>query len=172
MSLRTLIRQLADTDLNDEQHMAVATVLSIQESTATCTVQLTGGYTNNIRSNVKLMATQSDGMYIVPVVNSQVIVAWSTRNEPYVAMFGDVQDIYIEAANVVTLQGKQYGGIPKVVPLVQHLNSIETLLNNLISLYNTHVHTANNTPTASIETNTVTPTQVNDLENKKVLHGD
>lgn len=172
MSLQTLVRQIAGTDLSDEQHMAVATVVSVDQSTATCTVRLTGGQTNNIRSGVRLMATQADGFFIAPADNSQVIIAWSTRNEPYVAMFGEVQDIYLEAANLVTLQGNQYGGLIKVVPLVSRLNALETLINSLITLYNGHVHTANGTPTASQETQTATQTQASDLENKKVVHGD
>lgn len=172
MSLQTLIKQIAGTDLSDEQHLAVATVLSVEESTATCTVELTGGYTNNVRSGVRLMATQADGFYISPAVQSQVIVAWSTRNAPYVAMFGAVADIYMEADNVVTLQGNQYGGIPKVFPIVQKLNALETLVNDLIGKYNVHIHASNGAPPSVLETGTLMPTQVDDLENKKVVHGD
>lgn len=160
----------------DEHSLAVATVLSIQPATATCTVQLTGGKTNNIRSGVKLMAAQSDGLYIVPVLNSDVIVAWTTRNEPYLAMFSDVEDIFIEAVQPVKLQGDQYGGLVKVGEMVTRLNNLENKVNNIISQYNGHVHPNPEGGTVGATTapvsGTLTLTQVSDVENPRVVHGD
>lgn len=175
MSLQGLVRQLAGTDLTDELHLAVATVKAVSLSSCTCTVEITGGKAVVIRSDVKLMAAVDDGFFPVPAIDSQVIVAWSTRNTPYVAMFSQLQDIYLAADNLVTLQNDTFGGLVKVRETVTRLNNVENLLNSLISLYNSHVHadpvSGSTGPTSAPEPNTATLTQVSDIENPKVVHG-
>jgi hypothetical protein len=173
--LKTAIRQLAGLDLSDELHLAVGTVTGVDLSNMACSVELFGAKTLAIRNDVRIMAAVDDGFLPVPAIGSQVIVAWSTRNQPYVAMFSQLQDVYLSADNLVTLQGDDFGGLVKVGELVTRLNAIENLLNNFISLYNGHTHTdpasgSTGTPSAP-EPNTATLTQVTDIENPKVVHG-
>ena len=56
------------------------------------------------------------------------------------------------------------------------LNAIENKVNTIITTFNAHTHVASSfgaptTPPPSPVVGTLTPTQVNELENKKVKHG-
>ena len=175
MSIKAAIQALAGTNLADEIHMAVATVKAVNLDEYTCTVELTSGNAAVYRSNVRLMAAVDDGMLLVPAIDSPVIIAWSTRNQPYVALFSQLQDVYLSADGVVTLQGSDFGGLVKVGELVQKLNNLENKVNNIISSYNAHVHTDPQGGTVGPASNqvsgTLTPTVNADIENTKVVHG-
>lgn len=173
--IRQTIQKLAGTHLVDITHMAVAQVISSNVDACTCTVEMVTGKTTARRETVALMADVSDGLLLIPANGSTVIVAWSERNNPYVAMFSDLQDVYLDATGKITMNQGTDGGLVKVRDLVTKLNALENKVNAIISSYNAHVHPdpvsgSTGTPTVPI-TGTLTPTQVVDIENPNVTHG-
>jgi hypothetical protein len=173
--IRQAIAQLAGTHLVDKTHLAIAQVVSSDVQACTCTVELVTAKTSEKKLTVSLMADVSDGLLMVPVNGSTVIVAWSDRMLPYVAMFSDIQDIYLDATGTITMNQGTDGGLVKVRDLVNKLNAIESKINSIISAYNTHIHPdpvsgTTGTPTVPV-TGPLTPTQVADIENPNVKHG-
>lgn len=173
--IKQAIEKLAGTHLVDKPHVAIAEVVSVDVQACTCTVQQVTGKTSTERKTVSLMADVSDGLLLIPAVGSTVIVAWSDRLLPYVAMFSDLQDVYLDATGTITMNQGTEGGLVKVRDLVTKLNNIENKVNAIISSYNGHVHPdpvsgTTGTPTVPIS-GTLTPTQVVDIENPNVTHG-
>lgn len=174
-TIRQAIQQLAGTHLVDKPHLAIAQVISSDVQACTCTVELVTAKTSERKLTVSLMADVSDGLLMIPADGSTVIVAWSDRMLPYVAMFSDLQDIYLDATGKITINQGTEGGLVKVRDLVAKLNNLENKVNAIISSYNIHVHPdpvsgITGAPTVPI-TGTLTPTQVVDIENPNVTHG-
>jgi len=89
----------------------------------------------------------------------------------------ELTDIVIVSGNEIHLGGKANNGTIKIDPLVSQLNSVENIVNQLITKFNTHTHVTacgagagNATPTTSVQTQTATPTQKSQIENPKVKH--
>jgi hypothetical protein len=115
---------------------------------------------------VRLMADNKVGFYIIPKVNSVVLVTMINETTGYVAMFSQVDEIQ--------LNGDLYGGVPIVQNLVNKLNDLETAFNQHVVLYNAHIHveTTVNTLVPTVpDTQVLVPTVVLDLENETVNHG-
>lgn len=162
-AIRQAIEQLAGTHLKDHTHLTVARVISVNLDACTCMVQQVGGKTSATRFEVFLMAEVSDGWLCVPAIDSTVIIGWSDRLKPYVAMFSDIQDVYLDATGKITLNQGTQGGLVKVRDMVIRMNLIENAFNAL----NAKVNTLAPTPVI----NPLVPTQVVDIENPNITHG-
>jgi hypothetical protein len=161
--LRQAVSQLAGTHLVDNVHLAVAQVVSSDVQACTCTVELVTSKTSAKKITVSLMADVSDGLLMIPENGSTVIVAWSDRMLPYVAMFSDIKDIYLDATNKITMNQGTEGGLVKVRDLVIRLNNIENAFNAL----NAKVNALAPTPVIT----SLVPTQIVNIENPNVTHG-
>jgi hypothetical protein len=161
--IRQAIQQLAGTHLTDTVHIAIAQVVSVDLSACTCTCEQVSGKTSAERKTVSLMADVADGILLVPAIDSTVIIAWSDRQLPYVAMFSDLQDVYLDALGKITLNQGTLGGLAKVRDLVVRLNLIENAFNAL----NAKVNTLAPSPVIQPLIQTV----VADIENPNVTHG-
>ena len=67
--------------------------------------------------------------------------------------------IKLKASGNIELNGSSNGGMIKITELT-------TAINELVSMYNSHTHTANNTPTVMLQT----PLVASVYENEKVVH--
>ena len=175
------IRKLSGTYKEDRLYLVYGTVKSVSEDQATCTAEISGVDVPNIR----LQAAVCDGWLLVPKVNSTITVLYSLRINPLAIQYSDIQKAYLQVGDseftatedgILQLNDGSHGGIPKVQSVTDKLNDIENLLNEFIGIYNAHTHnvTAVGAPTAvpgALETNTLTPTQKDDLENADVTHG-
>lgn len=118
--------------------------------------------------DVRLNANYTKGFTLIPKDGSVVIISQLSDATAYVSMVSEVDEIY--------LAGDDNGGLVKVQDLVSKLNNLENKVNTIITTFNAHTHVASSfgsptTPPPSPVVGTLTPTQVTDLENKKVQHG-
>jgi hypothetical protein len=187
-AIQTAVEKLAGTFKKDTVEMLVGTVKSVDESKSTCTVVIENGVE---LPNVLLQAGVCDGLQVIPKKDSGVVVIKSTYNQPFIAVYSDVEKYYLQVGDgsltvfkdtsnnqpLIQLNDGSYGGLIKIQELVNKINAIENLLNGFITIYNTHAHTATSlgSPTtvpSSVETQTISPiTQKSDIENTKVNHG-
>lgn len=193
-AIEVAIQKLAGVHKTDDLVCMVCTVQKVDENAATCDCM---GENDIIIPNVKLQAGVCDGLLILPVVGSTVIIAMSKYNEPFVFMISDVDKFYLSIAGqndaaslTVTNDGKiklndgSFDGLIKVkdpndsnAGLLKKLNNIENLLNGFIDIYNAHTHVAPTgggttaTPLAQQATKITTPTTESDLVNDKITHG-
>jgi hypothetical protein len=197
------IQRMAGTLLKDNVSVFAATVDSVNEEKRTCTVTSVTGQGAMTVENVQLMASVDDGFLLIPVVDSNVIVAYSTYNKPFIALFSGIEKVLLVAGEnnasiqvdadgllfeiadtkikisdgEIKLNDGSMGGLVKVIQLTQKLNNLENKVNQLITAYNSHVHTGVTTGpgssaiTPSTVSGTLTPTNRGDIENEKIVHG-
>lgn len=119
--------------------------------------------------DVRLNANYTKGFTLIPKDKSIVIVTQLSDATAYVSMVSEVDEIY--------LAGDDNGGLVKVQDLVSKLNNLESDLNSLKTVFSTWTPApgdggaALKLAAATWYAQQLTPTQVTDLENKKVLHG-
>ena len=166
----------------------MCTVDVVDVAARTCDCTPVGGDATTAIPGVRLMGENNDGFLVIPSVGSTVMVALSNRGLSCIYMFSDIDQVLIflgESPNYTSFtmkSGEQmfndgsFGGLTKVVELTQKLNNLENAFNQLVAIYNAHVHTggtmsgSTGVPTA-IDTNTLTPTTRAEIENTLVKHG-
>lgn len=147
----------------NEAAFILCTVESINTTNKTCVCEPVSGGAEIM--GVKLMAKNQTGFYIIPEINSHVIVCVQ-ENLSYVTMFSEVQEIQ--------LNGDNYGGLVRIQELTDKLNNLEDAFNQHILLYNAHTHaetTVNTLVPATLDTNILIPTIETELTNLTVKHG-
>ncbi|HVX01018.1 MAG TPA: hypothetical protein VHA52_11360 [Candidatus Babeliaceae bacterium] len=97
--IRDAIAQLAGTYQKDEVYMVACTVTDVNEAARTCTCTSVTGKSSTDLQNVQLMAEVDDGMLLVPSIDSTIIVGYSKRNVPYVALFSQIDKVVIVTGN-------------------------------------------------------------------------
>lgn len=117
--------------------------------------------------DVRLQAeATNEGMLITPVEGSVVIVQMINDVEGYVSMFSEID-------NIKFFDGAQ-GSLVLINSLVTKLNNLENKVNDIITAYNTHVHTGVTTGAGSSAvtptqvSGTLTPTVAADIDNEKI----
>lgn len=161
------IQKISGTSLNDNVHLLIGSVDSVNESNRTCTVTSISSKGSVTIENVLLMSSTDDGILLVPTIGSPVFVLYSTFNQPFVALFSgldkillvagennasiqvDKDGLKLEISNTKVYVSKDLtqfndgslGGLVKVVELTQKLNNLESKVNSLITAFNSHVHT-------------------------------
>ena len=187
----TAIQKIAGVFKKDNAYYVIAKVKSVE--TETCTIIIQSGDAEIEMSEVLLQAEVCDGLLITPKKDSNVLVCLSTYNPPYVSMYSDIDEYYLQvgdSADLITNDGKRklndgsYGGLIKSIDpdnnqigLLARLNKIENLLNEFINIYNTHTHTSSapgaaTSPALQPETQTISPiTSRSDIESDYITHG-
>ena len=137
--IRTMIREIAGTHLDDKAMLFDAEVTSVNQNERTCEVDIISGrYGGTITA--KLMSTVGDGVLLIPSTGSTVTVCMSNEKGAFIVQYSDIESI--------VFMGGAYQGMPIVIDpndatkgLLAKINAIENLLNDLINNYNSHVHT-------------------------------
>ena len=166
-AIQEAIQILSGTHLADKLYFIDAEVNSVDEQARSCTVTALSGKVGS-EYTVRLMASVDDGLLMIPVVGSSVVVCSSDFVTGSIIQYSGIDHI--------SIRGGDLGGLVKVIDLTEKLNNLENKLNSLILKYNTHTHnvTAVGSPTGpglQPETGTLTPTQRADIENDKISHG-
>lgn len=144
-------------------------VESVEEEKVNCTVSLVNT-PEIVLENVRLRATddeRDEGFVIFPRVGSYVLIGKTLFFDAYyVAMFSEIENIIIN--------GGKLGGMVKVNDLVKKMNDIEQALNQLKQLITSWTPAPGDGGGAlkllisTWASQSLTPTQVKDLENPSV----
>lgn len=153
---------MAGTYNEDFATMVVCGVNSVDSENRSCTCTPLGGKTASSITNVQLMAEVEDGFLLEPAVGSTVIVCYSKRNVPYIALFSELSKVSLVTLSGISLQGEQFGGLVKIEALITKLNNLENAYNAL----NTKVGGLAPPPLAPLIL-----TIREELENEEVKHG-
>jgi len=124
------------------------------------------------------VVTGSQASFVeIPSVGANVLLSFRDGNiqRPQIISIDKSDKLLITMSTLVQFNQGQLGGLVDVIALTTKLNNIENLLNNLITLFNTHTHnvTAVGSPTGpSIlqESGTLTPTQRANIEDTTIIH--
>ena len=184
-SIKEAVRQLAGSHLKDEVFIVPAEVDSVNIAERSCSCTALNGQNIDELPIVQLMAEVEDGVLYVPAVGSTVMVVYSKRNVPFVALYSELSAIYyvvgdttIDVTNgLIKLNDGSYHGLVRVEELTAKLNALESKVNDLLNAYNTHVHTGvssgfgSSAVTTAPVIGTLTPTQQSEIENNKITHG-
>jgi hypothetical protein len=159
------ISQLAGTHNQDSVFMFDAVVNSIDKPNRMCNVTKVGGETSG-QLDVRLMASKDDGCYVIPMLDSNVIVIGSNNVTPFVAQFSEVESI--------EWLGGENDGVPLVNPLIEKLNNLENDINTLKSAFSSWLvvpsdgGAALKAISATWAGQQLQPTQKQDIEHTKI----
>ena len=184
-TIKDVIRGLSGVNL-DQVTIVSADVVSVDEVSRTCTVTTTGSKETVTLEGVQLMASVDDGMLMIPVIDSTVLVAYSTYNRSFICLYSAISKVYFITGNssYQMIDGKStfndgsYGGMVQVANLVTKLNNLENVVNDFVTKFNSHTHalalssgTGTSAPTVTPEPTVLVATQRADIENTTVVHG-
>jgi hypothetical protein len=165
MSLKDIAEHIRDI-VKDNERTVVCTVKEVSNTLCVCEPIDTD--LPDIQ-NVRLCSEEEDAVILpIPKVGSQVIVVDTLDGGGYIAMFGELESLY--------LRGDQYGGLVKIEELVTKLNNLENKVNTIINTLNSTVIPLAPSGTYPLSSNfssvsTLTTTNKSDIENDKVKHG-
>ena len=151
-----------------------ATVKSVDESKRTCQCIAIDGHTE-YDLTCKLMATIDDGILIIPILNSTVKVIFSQNVEPFVCQYSEIENITIDAKTKIKFNDGSFGGLVKVKELTDKINTLEKDLNTLKKVFGTWTPLAETVLKTSLTTwsgQQITVTKENEIQNKKIQHGE
>lgn len=159
----TAVQKLTGTFNQDTVYLVTANVTSVDENKGICTVETISGNASITLTNVELQTVVSDGILIVPRVDSEVKVIYSKYTTPFICQYSEVEKIYLACdtqqmdigdlkvnssttevnvdstldinCNEITFNGGSNKGLVKVVELTQQLNKIEADLNSLKTIF-------------------------------------
>ena len=164
MTIREAIRLIAE---QGDERMILATVSDVNDNDRTCTCTPINGDAEILE--VRLQTTVSVGVYLKPAEGSLVLVCMANETLGFVVLTSELEEvIYFDGS---------LGGLIKINELVSKVNTIENKINQIISTFNTHVHSGVTTGAGSSAitpttiSGTLTNTVVADLENGKIKHG-
>lgn len=152
------VQKLAGTHLTDEMYMLVCTVDAVDVDSRTCDCTAVTGTAVTDMPGVQLMAEVDDGMLYIPAVGSTVIVMYSKRNVPYIALYSELSAIYCVVGNttlditngLIRFNDGAFGGLTKTLELKAQLQKTNDLLTQILNVLTGTVitETGNGAPSA------------------------
>lgn len=141
-SILEAVNQLVGTQLKDITGMVVASVLSVDVDNRTCECVAISGVAEGDIPGVQLMASIDDGVLYVPAIDSTVILMYSIKNVPYVAMYSELSAIYFDVGNstitvtpdLIQFNNGTFGGLTNTIELREQLNKTNQLLQSLLNI--------------------------------------
>lgn len=194
-TLARAIRTIAGTENMDPTTFAFANVVSVDIKARTCVVETISDKQPVEIQDVLLMASVGDGSLKIPAVDSTVIIAYTNQVTPFVFMYSDLDDIIMTVgksqismkSGLTVFNDGSYGGLIKIVELVERLNNLEKDNNNLKQLFGSWTVSPNDGGAAlrtvvtgiaagpplptSWAGKSLTETDRKDIENETVTHG-
>ena len=163
MNIRQAILEIIKEPIK-QRVIRIAEVLSVDDSARTCNVKFIDSEME--LPGVRLQVDPADGIYYKPSVGSNVAIL-------NIADFDFIVVMYSKLDGIQFMDGAS-GGLVVVQDLVDKLNALENKVNDIISLFNSHVHSgvttgggsSGSTPTPV--SGTLTLTQVDDIENDNI----
>ena len=171
-SIISSIRKMTGTYDMDTVFLVTGKVTEISADESTCTVEAISGNATTEIQKVEFQTVISDGLLIIPRIDSEVKVLFSKYTDPFIVQYSEVEKVYI-ASDLVQFNKGDMGGLVKVISLTDKLNDIEDKVNAIINSFNSHAHSNGNagaptgTPMVTIS-GTLTPTQRADIENTEI----
>lgn len=152
----------------------VITAYNADERTADITILGTPYFSVPLRVLINSQAS----FFEIPTAGTNCLVEFRSGNIrlPQILFIDQGDKLLINYKTMVEFNGGLLGGIPKVIELTAKLNNLENAFNNLVTLFNAHVHTGVTTgggssgPTPSQDGTHLTPTLRGDIEDTKVTH--
>jgi hypothetical protein len=141
--IKEAVQKLAGTHLKEEVTVTACTVDSVNKEQRTIDCTPIGGTSDTQIPSVRLQAEVADGFLLIPKVDSTVFVAYTTRLEPFVLQFSEVDQVLVVVGQStleilsdgkIRLNDGTYGGLVKIRELQAQLNKTNSLLSALIQI--------------------------------------
>lgn len=180
------INKITGRQLTDEVYIMACSVDSVDLDSRTCNCTAIDGEAVTEVPGVQLMAEVDDGILYVPAIGSTVLVVYSKRNVPYIALYSELSAIYYVVGNSsvditngrIKLNDGSFGGLTKTPELRSQLEKTNDLLSQILNIINGSVITepGNGAPSAlqAALKAAVSGFGLGDyskIENDKIIHG-
>lgn len=177
MTIKEIIEQVSKGD--EELYSIVATVDEVDESARTCTCTPINDGAQLFNVTLQAARSASTGFVQIPKVKSHVVVTFLSKDTAFVSLCVEVDKVLLNCEEI-TLNDGTNGGLVVAQNLVNKINALESLVNQLVVSYKTHIHNAPQAPTGTLPTtpllipftgqNIAPITTAQDLENTKITH--
>ena len=173
MEIAEIIKKIVND--NEEMYSLIATVTEVDENARTCDVEPING--DAAIFNVKLQAAESGatGFVSIPVVGSQVVISFLSKDTAFVSLQTSVEKILIDT-ELITINGGENGGLINISDIVGKLNTLESEFNTLKGVFAAWVPIPNDGggslkgAIGSFAGSSLTPTTTTDIEDTKITH--
>lgn len=165
--IREAIKGMSSDDF-EEMYGVPCVVDSVDENALTCECSPVNGDSPFL--DVRIQAGSGNGVVIIPQTGSIVIVQPLNSETGYISLYSQIESIKL-------LDGS-FGGLIKVEDLVSKLNTIEDDINTLKDVFTNWVvapsdgGAALKSISASWAGDKLDNTNVDEIENEKITHGD
>ena len=171
MDIKEAIEKLANTHDVEYVNILKCEVISVSDTEIVCKP-----VNSKIASEiiVPLLNLNGNTISCTPSIESIVLVAITNKNLITLLSVDDADEINISANLKIEFNGGEFGGLVKINELLEKINNLENLLNDLIVKYNTHTHAVSGAVaiiTTLLETESLIPTMLNEIENENITHG-
>lgn len=179
-------------EINQENNIPVIAgkVTKVDEANMTCTVMPNDDDAEYFEVRLRASIDDKDtGNIMVPKLESQVLISAldNDTDTRFVVSVSEVAKVIcrsdklefladLEAGEII-VNGGENGGLINIKSLVDRLNKLENLLNNFISIFNSHTHvtvcgsgSGTASPTPQTQAQTATVTQKSQLEDVTFQH--
>jgi len=119
-----IINSIRTITESSRPYAILCTVAFVDLENKLCDCEAVDGDANLL--DVKLMADNKTGFYIIPVIGSKVYVTLRSEQTGYVSMFSEIEEIQ--------LNGDDNGGLVKASDLITALNNSQNDMNTLKSI--------------------------------------
>lgn len=160
-TLLQVIKRAADN--GDQIYSLVCVVNSVNESERTCDVSPLNEDADVLQTRLSATLNSTQGVVIIPKVDTNVIVTFLTKDVGFVAMCTDAEKVLIDCDTVI-FNGGNKGAMVKIQDLVDKINRLE-------NTFNSHVHpgvTVGGGVTAITATQIIPITTVANLANNEI----
>ncbi len=150
-------------------------IVSVDEDKKSCVVLIDKIEYEDIRLNAVIDDDNDKHSFIVPVVDSWVVVSFvsGSDTDAFLSAFSEIDKVIIEANEIVFNKG-ELKGLPKIESLKEKLNNIENDINSLKQAFTSWIPVPNDggaalkSGIASWAAQQLTQTQLTDIENEKI----
>jgi len=156
----------------DEVSLIEAEINSVNLDDRTANVTTISGKESSTY-DVNLQAVNGDGVIFIPSIESTVYVLSSKYTTPFIVQYSDIDTIYFTLLNIeisakTNINGSNFGGLIIIQDLVNKINTLENKVNEL-QTWGASLSPSSVVPFPTVKI--ITPTQVVDIENNTVNHG-
>jgi hypothetical protein len=170
-----ILRKLREMAYQDPNNV-IGKIKSVEESDMTCTVTIGNLDYEGIRLS-SVVDSNASYSYLVPKLDSWVIVSFLEGSEidAFVNVVCEIEKIIINATSII-FNGGDNKGLAKVDGLKSKLNTIESSINSLKSIFSGWTPVPNDggaalkTAINSWAGQTLQQTALTDIENDKIKH--
>ena len=166
-AIRDAVKRLSGNFNKDEIYTILGVVDSVDIDARTCVVTSKNDVADVTIPDVSLMVNVNDGWLLIPKVDSEVYVTFTSRGLGWVSFFSEISKVFLIVDGAIQFNGGEYGGLVKITELTAKLNTMIANINIQLAAIAAGIATAG----GSYSPTNLDSFAATDYENTDIIHG-